>query len=156
MHDGRRSYNYKGKNIWPWMTAGYSRKANSTPDELRSTLLEAFASGLRGMIFYDGTAIDARDFDTISKTIDLVVPLEDIIVDGEYIVAECDKEKAYAHGQKLGDEMLIVVGEYFSEGPVKLTVRIPVGKKSEVLDLASGREAGHHLAGKERCRHHYR
>ena len=51
MHDGRRDFNYAGRNILPWVTAGYGAKAHSTPDALRNTLMEFCRLNIQNSVF---------------------------------------------------------------------------------------------------------
>ncbi len=150
---GWRGFAYPSKNQLPWTTPGWTGgAANTSPEKFRAMLMEILANGCHGMVFYDGCGFDGLDFSIVAEVVDMFAPVEDIIIDGEYLIAECDvegeateKEKpkakgeeakdAVAHGQRLGNEMVLIVSHYDGKEEVKVTVTLPVKKPSEVKDL---------------------
>lgn len=135
-----RDFNYPARNLLPWVTAGWTGGgANTVPYALYCTLLEVLVNGAHGMVFYDGCGMDAADCDVISRVIDAVTPVEDILIDGEHVTAETGDPEAVAHGQRLGDAMVLLISEYGKEKK-DIEVSLPVTKSCRVTDLVSGRD----------------
>ena len=156
---GWRGFAYPSKNQLPWTTAGWTGGgAHTSPERFRLMLMEILANGCHGMVFYDGCGFDGLDFSIVSEVVDMFVPVEDILIDGEYLIAECkvvgpkveDKKPgeaeianpAVAHGQKLGDQMVLIASHYDGAEEVKVAVTLPVEKQREVHDLRTGEKLG--------------
>lgn len=136
---GWRGFAYPSKNQLPWTTSGWTGgSANTSPERFRQMLTEILANGCHGMVFYDGCGFDGLDFSIVAEVVDMFAPVEDILIDGEYLVAECDVEGAVAHGPRLGDEMVLVVSHYDGKEKTEVTVTLPVKKESEIRDLETG------------------
>jgi len=139
---GWRGFAYPAKNLLPWVTPGWTGGGcHTSPTNFRYTMMEVLGNGCHGMIFYDGTGFDGKDFDAVSRVVDMFAPVEDIVIDGEYVIAECDDDQARAHGQNLNGEMVLIVSEYGSEQKT-VNVVLPVDRKRTVTDLASGKILG--------------
>jgi len=96
-------------------------------------------NGAHGMVFYDGCGMDAADCDVISRVIDAVTPVEDILIDGEHLTAETSDPEAVAHGQRVGDDMVLLISEYGKQKK-EIQVSAPVTKPSRVTDLVTGQD----------------
>jgi len=135
-----RDFDFPARNMLPWVTAGWTRGgANTSPDQLYCTLLEVLVNGAHGMVFYDGCGMDAADCDVISRVIDAVTPVEDILIDGEHLTAETSDPEAVAHGQRVGDDMVLLISEYGKQKK-EIQVSAPVTKPSRVTDLVTGQD----------------
>jgi len=138
---GWRGFAYPSKQQLPWTTPGWTGgSANTTPEKFRYMLMEILANGCHGMVFYDGCGFDGLDFNVVAEVVDMFAPVEDIVIDGEYLIAECEPKGAVAHGQKLRDEMVLIVSHYGGKEKTDVVVTLPVEKMSEIRDLETGRK----------------
>jgi PKD repeat protein len=138
---GYRDFAYPAPNLIYWTTLGWTGGDIMMGPTGRYQFLEILAQGARGFVLYDGSGLDARNFDMLSRIIDAIAPVEDIILDGEHFIAGTSDPETVAHGQRLGDEMVLVVSDYGTEQK-ESTVTVPVTKESTVYNLETGEEMG--------------
>ncbi len=122
----------------PWISPG---DAGSFSGEVfRYALLEAFANGARGVLFWSGRVWDTESLAAYARVIRNVGPVEDIILDGEPIAKIRSNPKTRIRGMRHEGSMFLLVSDYtgrLAEEMVKIT--LPVQVKSNVVDLETGR-----------------
>ena len=121
----------------PWITPG---DAGSFPGEkFRYALLEAFANGSRGVLFWSGRVWDTENLAAYSRAIRNVTPVEDIILDGTLLDRVTTHPKTRISGMKDGNHLFLLVSDYFDRLKGKtVTITLPISVKSSVIDLDTG------------------
>ena len=122
----------------PWITPG---DAGSFPGEMfRCALLEVFANGSRGVLFWSGRVWDTESLAAYAQVIRNVVPVESIILDGAPVGEIKTSPKTRVRGMQHQESMFLLVSDYSDRlrgETVKVT--LPVQVKSSVVDLETGK-----------------
>ena len=121
----------------PWITPG---DAGTFPGEkLRYALLEIFANGSRGVLFWSGRVWDTESLAAYSRAIRNVTPVEDIILDGSPLEGIQTEPKTRIRGMKHGNSMFLLASDYSDRLAGKtVEITLPVSVKSTVVDLDTG------------------
>jgi len=78
-----------------------------------------------------------------------IAPVEDVILEGELVEGVTAEPPVRISGVRRGDEMVLLIAEYFGTEPLTVTVHLPVPGPSTVTDLMTGK-ALTAIAGGER------
>lgn len=124
-------------DVMPWLTPG---DAGVFPGEMFTwALMESYANGSRGVHYWSHRLWDAELIDAQSRAIKMVVPVEDVVVDGELVQGvTCDPEMRVS-GMKKGDEMFLLIAKDYEPFSGSVTVKLPAAVSGEVIDLGSGK-----------------
>ena len=126
----------------PWITPGDA--GSFSGEKFRYVLLEVFANGSRGVLFWSGRVWDTESLAAYARVIRNVTPVEEIILEGEPLEEIQTNPKTRVRGMKHGNSMFLLASDY-SEKHVGKTVkiRLPVAVKSTVVDLDTGLPIAH-------------
>ncbi len=116
--------------IVPWLGIRYGG------EEWRYALMETFAAGAAGFTYFTARHLDGRDYATLADVLRQVVPLEDVILDGQPITAAeaTAVEPGRVAGMMQGGRMLLLVTNYWQPDHGPVTVRLPAGGTVTALD----------------------
>jgi hypothetical protein len=91
---------------------------------------------------------DALDLKHVSQVMNLIVPIEDLLVDGDVMtgLGTSDKE-VRAVGLVRGGEAAILVSGYYHAGLPALTLKLTSPGAAKLFDLATGEELAKVTAG---------
>ena len=137
---GAKAYWLLGAGLCYW------RLQNFSPHKIMKwNVLETFAVGVDGVNMYDYAIIDLLDMKYYSEAIWVVLPVEDIVIEGKR--AEKDVEiiegKANLRALQKGNEYLILVSEYDHTDNRQVQVKVPdVLKGLPVWNLNERRQVG--------------
>jgi len=140
-------YQYsKGKvKIYPTLSSGWpyeSWGANIEPNGMmKYQVLESFAGGAKGVCIYAPGHFDALDMKYFAEAMKQVLPVEDIVVEGEPIPEDKIKDlnkQTFVKGIEFKEEAVILVSEY-SESPKEAKVEYRIKEPAEVVDLSTGK-----------------
>jgi hypothetical protein len=138
----------KKSDVIPWLTPG---DAGVFPGwAFRDALLECFANGARGLLFWSGRVWDTETLGAYAEAIRTIGLLEDVIVDGELLDGVTTDPLLRVSGVRKGDTMFLLVGDYAGKAVGKtVKVTVPVQQPSLVTDLALRLPAGRIAPGSE-------
>jgi len=124
-------------DVLPWLTPG---DAGTFPGEsFQWALLECYCNGARGVYFWSSRVWDSESLIAYNRVVRAIAPVEQILVDGELVGAAARTElPGRVSGIRQGNEMVLLVADYFgrTDGTVKLTLQVPA--RSEIRDLITG------------------
>ena len=128
-------------DVLPWITPG---DAGTFPGEVFTwALLECFANGSRGVHFWSGRLWDTETLDAYARAIRMVVPVENVIVDGNLVRgARCDPAMRVS-GMQHGKEVFLLVANYRTPRKGNVQITLPVAGPARVTDLATARRVAH-------------
>ncbi|MFH1266552.1 MAG: hypothetical protein ABIK89_12560 [Planctomycetota bacterium] len=121
----------------PWLAPG---DAGTFPGEsFEWALLECYANGARGVYFWSSRVWDAENLIAYNRVIRAIAPVEELIVEGELLgeVVSIDAPGRVS-GIRRGNEMLLLVADYFGQSDGTLNVHLSVPVTSEIHDLHTG------------------
>ncbi|MBM3860031.1 MAG: hypothetical protein FJ395_10315 [Verrucomicrobia bacterium] len=129
----------KRSDVIPWISPG---DAGVFPGwAFRDALLECFANGARGMLFWSSRVWDTETLSAYADAVRIVAPVEDVIMGGELLTGVKTEPAVRVSGVRKGDAMFLLVADYHGKtrgAPV--TVTLPVTRPARVVDLATGVE----------------
>jgi hypothetical protein len=134
--------------IIPWLSGGDDTLRDCTGLEQKYVLLELFLNGSMGFTTWPYNGWDALDLKYVSQVMNLIVPIEDLLVDGEVMtgLGTSDKE-VRAVGLVRGGEAAILVSGYYHAGLPALTLKLTSPGAAKLFDLATGEELAKVTAG---------
>jgi len=124
-------------DVLPWLSPG---DAGTFPGEsFQWALLECYANGARGVYFWSSRVWDAENVIAYNRVVRALAPVEGLVVEGQ-LAGEAVSVDAPGRvsGVRRGDEMLLLVADYFrrSDGALNLHLALPAA--SEIRDLLTG------------------
>ncbi len=126
-------------NIITWLSAGYDVNSECEPVEFRYCMLENFLNGSSGFTLFTWKGCDAMDMKELAETMRMVVPVEDIIVDGKVINGlKPSKRAVKICGLANGDEKLILLSEYYQTKATPVSFEITVPGKCRAVNMRTG------------------
>jgi len=128
----------------PWLTPGDA--GTFSGEAFYCALLECFCNGSRGVNFWSGRVWDADLLAGYARAIRAVTPVEDVFVDGELFLPEVEG-KGRVSGMRDGDDIVLLVADYYGDTDGTVTVRLKLDKPMRVLDLDRKEEVGQVAAG---------
>lgn len=132
-------------DILPWLTPGDS--GAFTAEALRCAMLECFLNGSRGIHFWSNRYWDGEYFLGYNQAVRAVAAVEDIIVDGQLYERATVDRPAQVSGMVGGNDIALLVAEYYGSAPVTVAVNLQVPAASDVVDAETGRKLGALAAG---------
>lgn len=124
----------KRSDVLPWITPG---DAGTFPGEaFEWALLECYANGARGIWFWSSRVWDSEDLIAYNRVIRALTPVEPLLLEGELIGQQAVVQgPGRVSGIRRGNEMLLLVADYFGvcRGTIQLTLDVPA--RSEIRDL---------------------
>lgn len=134
-------------DVLPWITPG---DAGTFPGRaFKYALLECFANGSRGVHFWSGRVWDTESLAAYADVIRAIAPVEDVIIGGDLLEGASTEPQVRLSGVRRGDEMVLLIAEYFGTEPLTVTVSLPTPGPSTVTDLMTGKALAA-IAGGER------
>ena len=127
-------------NILTWMSAGGVYPDDEYPArDFRYCLLENFANGARGYLILPWYGLDAEDLKEHAAVMQMVVPLEDIILEGTILKdIQGSNSEVKICGLQKGREQLILVSEYYDGKPTPVSFRIEAEENAQAIDMLTG------------------
>jgi hypothetical protein len=127
-------------NIVSWLSAGYDINSECRPEEFRYSLLENFLNGAGGFTLYTWSGCDAADMKEMGEAMRMVVPVEDIIVDGKVISGlTASNKKVKICGLEKGAEKLILLSEYFDSNDTPVNFNVTMDQAGKAVDMRTGK-----------------
>lgn len=111
-------------------------------------VLEVFGSGAAGFKIWYDIAMNGGKYYWMSEGIRMVAPVEDILLDGEFAVEQCDNPNARIHSFSHDRGTVVFCAEY-SLGPVTVNVPVSLRGAAAVYDLRSGEQIASLKAGEK-------
>ncbi|MFP4055997.1 MAG: hypothetical protein ACLF0G_03920 [Candidatus Brocadiia bacterium] len=137
-------------DVLPWLTPG---DAGTFPGEhFTYALLECFANGARGTLFWSGRVWDPETLAGYAEALRIVAPVEDVVVDGELASGVRCRPPMRVSGMRRGREMFLLVADYRSDQRRFVSLELPLGGPLVVRDLKTGREVVRLAEGQRRFR----
>ena len=132
-------------DVLPWITPGDA--GTFSGESFRYVLWECYANGARGVLFWSGRVWDPENLVAMARAIKAIVPVEDVIVDGDLVRNVKADAPARVSGMQKGDEMVLLVADYFRKSKEPLRIHLTFPKPSRVKDLDTGEVVGQFKAG---------
>lgn len=127
-------------NIVSWLSAGYDINSECSPEEFRYSILENFLNGAGGFTLYTWLGCDAADMKEMAEALRIVVPVEDIVVDGKVISGlTSSNKKVKICGLAKGSEKLILLSEYFDSSDTPVSFSVTTDEAGKVVDMRTGK-----------------
>ena len=127
-------------NILTWMSAGAVYPDDEYPArEFRYCLLENFLNGARGYLILPWYGLDADDLREHAIAMQMVVPVEDIILEGTVMKFP----QAFDKGVKIcglqkGAEQLVLLSEYYGSADTPVSVGIVAEENCRAVNMLTG------------------
>lgn len=128
-----------GNHNMPWL--GNGDFGTFSGDMFCHALLECFCNGSVGVNLYSNRVLDADLLAGFARAIRAVAPVEDILVDGIPFDAEVIGPGRVS-GMRLGEEIVLLVADYYGDGDGSVTVKLPLASRMRVFDLDRARALG--------------
>ncbi len=127
-------------NILTWMSAGGVYPDDEYPArDFRYCLLENFANGARGYLILPWYGSDAEDLKEHAAVMQMVVPLEDIVLEGTVLKElPVSNSEVKICGLRKGREQLILVSEYYDAKPTPVSFTITAEENAQAIDMLTG------------------
>jgi hypothetical protein len=131
-------------NIVPWLTAGYGSISSECESvDVKYMLLELFANGARGFTTFTWDGFDGLDFKYLADAMQMVVPVEDIIVDGKVIEGlKASIPDVRLAGLVNNNEMIVLVSEYLKNKPTPVSFNVNVPEDCSLFCMNTFKEIG--------------
>lgn len=140
----------QNSNITSWLSAGYNISSECRPEEFRYCLLENYLNGAGGFTSFTWEGFDGMDLRELAIGMRMVVPVEDIIMDGSVLdglKTSNDKVKICGLGTK--GEKLILLSEYYGTKKTLVSFEIEVSQDCDVTNMRTGDVIAHLKAGQQ-------
>ncbi len=128
-----------GSDIIPWLTPG---DAGVFPGwAMRDSVLECFANGARGILFWSSRVWDTEGLLGYADAIRIATPVEDIIVGGKLLEGVKTQPEVRVSGVQNDKGIFLLLGDY--QGSMKgkaVTLTVSVDRAMSVVDLVTGKE----------------
>ena len=132
----------------PWYTGGSNSSGECDGIDQKYILLENFLNGAMGFTTWPWMGWDADDLRYLSQVMNMVIPLEDIIVDGKVMkgLKTSNKHVKFV-GMQLKNEAAMLISDYYHDSlpAVTLTLKVPaacnlydVGTSVKLASLKAG------------------
>ena len=130
----------KNSNILTWMSAGGVYSNDEYPGrDFRYCLLENFINGARGYLILPWYGLDAEDLKEHAIAMQMVVPVEDIIVDGKVITKLIPSNlDVKICGLQKGKEQLILISEYYDTKATSVSFKLNALENCQAIDMLTG------------------
>ena len=124
--------------IVPFITGGASAEYETDAVTLKHIMLEIFLNGAMGFAVWPYLGWDAEDLKALSETMNLVRPLEDIIVDGKIMTGlQVNNNTATVVGMELDNRGAILISDYSRASLPELVLTVAVKKAAGLYDVGS-------------------
>jgi hypothetical protein len=134
--------------IIPWLCGGDDTLRDCVGIEQKYVLLELFLNGSMGFTTWPYNGWDAQDLKYVSQVMNLVVPIEDLLMDGEVMAGlGTSDEQVRAVGLVRGGEAAILVSGYYHADLPAVTLKLTSPAAAKLFDLATGEELATVKAG---------
>ena len=127
--------------IIPWICGGAGPEYEAEGIQQKYILLEIFLHGCMGFTTWPWMGWDALDLKYVAEVMNLVTPIEDIIVDGiPDKTATTDQRHIRVAALARGGEKAILLSDYFHEHLVACTLAFDSPEDAALFDLATGQK----------------
>jgi hypothetical protein len=121
-------------DVLPWLSPG---DAGTFPGEcFQWALLECYLNGARGVYFWSSRVWDIEDLIAYHRVVRALGTVEQVIVDGQLVGAAASVAGlGRVSGMRCGNQMVLLVADYFGRSTGTVSVRLDVAARSEIRDL---------------------
>jgi hypothetical protein len=132
----------------PWFTGGWNSSGECDGIDQKYILLENFLNGSMGFTTWPWMAWDADDLRYMSQVMNMVIPLEDIIVDGKVMqgLKTSNKHVKFV-GMQLGNKAAMLVSDYYHDSLPEVTLSLKVPAACNLYDVATSTKLASLKAG---------
>lgn len=125
--------------ILPWISGGDDTLRDCDGLEQKYVLLELFLNGSMGFTTWPYNGWDARDLKYVSQVMNLLAPLEDLLLDGEVMagLGTSDEQVRAVGLAKCGEAAILVSGYYHAALPA-VTLKLTSPAAAKLFDVATG------------------
>ncbi len=136
-------------NILTFMSAGWVYADDEYPArDFRYCLLENFLNGARGYLILPWYGLDADDLREHAIVMHMVVPVEDIIIEGTVIESlQTSAKDVKICGLEKGDERIVLLSEYYGSRDTPVSFEIKVDAGCRVINMLTGENIGKLVKG---------
>jgi hypothetical protein len=135
-HDAMvEQYRATGKtSVIPWITTGCGGKFDARLIE--PMILETLMNGAAGFTYFAFSNFNSPlEFYYHAKALAEIAPYQNILKDGKPFELKTDNKLITISGYKLGNELLVLAGNYTSPCKEKAMIALPPGKVLSAVDL---------------------
>lgn len=134
--------------IIPWICGGADANFECDAINQKYILLELFLNGSMGFTTWPWLGWDALDTKYLSQVMNMVTPLEDIIVDGK-VMKNLSASNKYVRTTGLikRNEAAILVSDYYHDALPVVSLKLTVPAAANLFDVASGEKLATLKAG---------
>lgn len=127
-------------NILTWMSAGEVYPDDEYPGrEFRYGLLENFLNGARGYLILPWFGLDADDLREHAIAMQMVVPVEDIILHGTVMKSlQTSDAEVKICGLQKGAEQLVLLSEYYGTADTHVSLRVVPEENCRAVNMLTG------------------
>jgi hypothetical protein len=125
--------------IIPWITGGADASFECDAINQKYILLELFFNGSMGFTTWPFLGWDALDTKYLSQVMNMITPLENIIVDG-LVMKNLTASDKYVRTAGLirGNEAAILVSDYYHDTLPAVSLKLSVPEAASLFDVATG------------------
>jgi hypothetical protein len=130
--------------ITPLLSPGFAfidpYNSDNSPEMIGYNILETIAGGAKGFGFWGACPLDAADMKVIAETINMLAPVEEVILNGYPFIGSSVSGNVFVKGVKSQNKALVLVSEY-SRRPLEAQIISPfAGEHVKIIDLATGKQ----------------
>ena len=131
----------RSSRIIPWICGGADANFECDAINQKYILLELFLNGSMGFTTWPWLGWDALDTKYLSQVMNMITPLEDIIVDGT-VMKNLSASNKYIRTAGLikGNEAAILVSDYYHDTLPAASLKLTVPEVANLFDVASGKK----------------
>ncbi|MCX5642506.1 MAG: hypothetical protein NTY10_04670 [Candidatus Omnitrophica bacterium] len=124
-----------------WITGGSDDSFECDGIDQKYILLELFLNGATGFTTWPYLGWDALDVKYLSQVMNMVTPLEDIIMDGK-VMENLTASNQYVRtaGLVKGKEAAILISDYYHDALPAVTLKLNSPAPSGLFDVATGKK----------------
>jgi hypothetical protein len=120
--------------VIPWITTGCGGKFDA--QLIEPMILEILMNGATGFTYFAFSNFNSPlEFYYHAKALAAIAPYQNILKDGKPFELKTDNKLITISGYKLGNEMLVLTGNYTSPCKEKAMIALPPGKVLSAVDL---------------------
>lgn len=134
--------------VIPWLTGGPYPSLSGEAIGHKYVLLELFLNGGNGFTTWPYLGWDALDLHYLSQVMNMVIPLEDILMDGSIMtgLSSSNRHSTFV-GIRKGNEAALLVSDYYHAAIPELTLTLESPLAAALFDVASGEKLADLQAG---------
>lgn len=134
--------------VIPWITGGPYPSLAGDAIGHKYVLLEIFLNGGNGFTTWPYLGWDALDLHYLSQVMNMIMPLEDIVMDGSIMAGlSCSSRHSSVVGISKGEEAALLISDYYHAAIPELAVTLTSPVAAALFDVGSGEKLADLQAG---------